>query len=239
MSEVIGQYQQGAFTTPVNGGDLDATAVLGNDNNTRTKHNSHDSDAGIHFQSSVLASRPAFGTAGRKWMTSDGLRIYYDTGAAWSEAEYLNRNGERAMTGPLLAADGDASAPGLSFDSDPDTGFYKLATGFIHVAANGALVAALGVAGGQEFLQVGTSGGASLPSFGFIGDTSTGMFNQAADTIGFSLGGTEGMRIEVPASGFSALRVLRDGGGGASLEQVSLGAADSGGAGFKVLRVPN
>lgn len=90
MAETISQYQITTFTSPVNGTTpIDANTVRGNDNSIRTSHNAHDADPGIHVQSSVLASRPAAGTAGRKWLTTDGLRIYYDTGSAWSEAAYL------------------------------------------------------------------------------------------------------------------------------------------------------
>lgn len=90
MAETVGQYQQSAFANPQAGQrPIASQQVRDNDNAIRVQHNAHDSDAGVHFQSSTLASRPAFGTAGRKWLTTDGLRIYYDTGAAWVEAAYL------------------------------------------------------------------------------------------------------------------------------------------------------
>jgi hypothetical protein len=90
MAGTVGQYQQGAFSTPINGTTADASVVLSNDNNNRTKHNSHDNDATIHIQSSVLASRPAAGTAQRVWVTTDGLRAYVDSGASWAELAYLS-----------------------------------------------------------------------------------------------------------------------------------------------------
>lgn len=89
MAGLIGQYQQGAYTTPVNGSTADATEVLANDNNTRVKHNSHDNDATIHVQSSTLAARAVAGTAQRFWVTTDGLRAYIDDGASWDELAYL------------------------------------------------------------------------------------------------------------------------------------------------------
>ena len=76
MAETVSQYQQGTFSTPVEGGSLDASVVLGNDNNVRTKHNSHDADAGIHLQSSAVASRPAAGTQGRKWLATDTGAVF-------------------------------------------------------------------------------------------------------------------------------------------------------------------
>lgn len=89
MAEIVANWAQSTFTTPVNGGALDASVVLGNDNNLRVKFNNHDADSGIHFQSSTLASRPAAGTAGRKWYTTDGKRVYYDNGVSWDEIAYL------------------------------------------------------------------------------------------------------------------------------------------------------
>jgi hypothetical protein len=88
-SGTVGSWQQGSFTSPVNGQSGDASVVLGNDNATVAKHNSHDNDATIHVQSSVLASRPGFGTAQRVWVTTDGLRAYVDSGSAWNELAYL------------------------------------------------------------------------------------------------------------------------------------------------------
>jgi hypothetical protein len=42
-----------------------------------------------------------------------------------------------------------------------------------------------------------------------------------------------------PTAGQTTLYLLRHNGTSATMQQVTLGAADSGGAGFKVLRVPN
>lgn len=89
MAGTVSQYQQGAFASPTNGTIADATVVLSNDNTIRGKHNSHDADPTIHVQSSALASRPAAGTAQRVWVTTDGLRAYVDSGAAWGELAYL------------------------------------------------------------------------------------------------------------------------------------------------------
>lgn len=46
----------------------------------------------------------------------------------------LPRNGEAGMTGQFKAADGTSSAPGMSFSSDTDTGFYRSAANTIGVA---------------------------------------------------------------------------------------------------------
>jgi hypothetical protein len=118
MAGTISQYQQGAFATPINGTSADASVVLSNDNATRAKHNSHDSDATIHVQSSVLASRPGAGTAQRLWVTTDGLRAYLDTGAVWNELDYLSRTAGGTVAGAvtlssLLTVNADAQFANL------------------------------------------------------------------------------------------------------------------------------
>lgn len=88
MATTVGQHSVAAFTSPVNGtSPIDANTVRGNDNTVRSSYNDHDSDTGIHVQSSTLASRPAAGTAGRKWITADtaDYHLWYDDGTSWHE----------------------------------------------------------------------------------------------------------------------------------------------------------
>jgi len=103
MATTTGSHSVAAFTAPINGtSPIDANSVRNNDNTLRTSYVNHDSDTGIHVQSSDLASRPAAGIAGRKWMTIDGtaLRVWYDTGTAWVEAA-----NPANVVGPASAAD--------------------------------------------------------------------------------------------------------------------------------------
>lgn len=107
MATTTGQHQLTAFTTPVNGtSPIDADEVRTNDATIRTAYNAHDSDTGIHVQSSVLGSRPAAGTSGRKWLTVDALsaptsvRAFYDDGTNWYELSYLSTAGG-TITGNL------------------------------------------------------------------------------------------------------------------------------------------
>lgn len=59
----------------------------------------------------------------------------------------LPRDGQAGMTGQLKAASGSASAPGLSFGSDTDTGFYRKAGDTIGIVAGGTEVATIGTSG--------------------------------------------------------------------------------------------
>ena len=87
MPTTVGSHSVSAFSSPSNGDALDATVVKGNDNTIRTAYVAHDADPGIHLQSSLLAARPAAGTVGRKWLTTDSgsVKLWYDTGSVWEE----------------------------------------------------------------------------------------------------------------------------------------------------------
>ena len=91
MATTVGQHSVATFSSPVNGATpIDANTVRGNDNTIRSGYNDHDSDTGIHVQSSTLASQPAAGTAGRKWITTgststENYRLWYDDGTRWHE----------------------------------------------------------------------------------------------------------------------------------------------------------
>lgn len=113
MAETVASYAQSTFTAPVSGDALDPSVVLSNENALRTKFNSHDADSGIHFQSSVAASKPAAGTAGRKWYTTDTKRIYYDNGSTWDEIAYLGSAGG-TLTGALTVSSGGIAVTGDS-----------------------------------------------------------------------------------------------------------------------------
>lgn len=107
MSETVAAYAQSAFTDPQNGqSPIDAGQVRTNDNALRVKFNSHDADGAIHFQSSASGSRPAAGSAGRKWLDSDTLRVYYDTGSVWSEIDYLSKSAGGTVTGAATFSGG-------------------------------------------------------------------------------------------------------------------------------------
>lgn len=91
---LVGQSPITTFSSPVNGtSPIDANVVKGNDNTIKSAYNVHDADPTIHFQSSLNAARPAAGTLGRKWLDTDTLRVYYDTGSVWVEIGYLPASG--------------------------------------------------------------------------------------------------------------------------------------------------
>ena len=79
----VGSHDVRPFAGPVSI-PVGPESVRGNDETLRKAYVAHDSDATIHVQSSTLANRPAFGTAGRLWITTDGTpTAWLDTGSAW------------------------------------------------------------------------------------------------------------------------------------------------------------
>lgn len=59
----------------------------------------------------------------------------------------LPRDGQAAMTGQLKAASGSAAAPGVTFGSDTDTGFYRKASGTIGIVSDGTEVGTISSTG--------------------------------------------------------------------------------------------
>jgi microcystin-dependent protein len=77
-------------------------------------------------------------------------------------------DGQTTMTGPLKAASGTVSAPGVTFASDTDCGLYRIGANNIGVAANGAKVldvatTGLTVTGEMNATTVKQAGFAILP----------------------------------------------------------------------------
>jgi hypothetical protein len=128
-------------------------------------------------------------------------------GSAGMNGQVLTTNGLGVLswTTPVasggigLFGDGTATAPSVSFTSDPNTGIYRVGADELGFAANGSLVAKMttttfGLNGiGMAKLQNGI--GAGAPTYSFLNDENTGIFNEATDTIGLSTNGSERMRI--------------------------------------------
>ncbi len=104
----------------------------------------------------------------------------------------------------LLAGDGTGAAPSISFANDSNTGFFSAAPDNMGVSVNGVQRMTFNQTGieynnaGSFRLNSGSSEG--FPSYTFNSDEDTGIYRAGADTLGFSVGGSEAMRIN--SSGF-------------------------------------
>lgn len=176
----VSQYQQSTFTSPDDGQPRSADAIRANDEALRAKHNSHDADATIHVQSSLLASRPAAGTAGRLWLTTDSgsRKLWYDTGSAWAVLDFAaldgaDFTGDVSITGALSASASIGTAGALSVTGTTTLSGAVTASSTINgqtisSAANltgtlavGTSATIAGGTGGAETLQVGGTLGVS------------------------------------------------------------------------------
>lgn len=108
----------------------------------------------------------------------------------------------------IYAQSGSASIPSISFDGNVDTGIFLVGTNQLGFSTGGVHHWSITSAGnlapnGAKTISAalvhsaGVSGSAAAPifSFGFGLDTDTGMYRAGADTLGFSTGGTERLRI--------------------------------------------
>lgn len=193
-----------------------------------------------------------YGTAGEIAIEVDGSpgvgdmpgRIVFRVSPDGSEtmAEAMRINNAKQI---LLQSVNDATAPTLAF-GDGDTGFYETADDSMSVAISGLEKFEWT---GNEYRAVTTGSGAIVnetPSatnptlIPASGDYDTGIGRAAADQLSLVAGGLEGARVEDPADLAATETSLwiydLD---NAAIQQVTVGAADSGGAGFKVLRIPN
>lgn len=85
---------------------------------------------------------------------------------------------------------------------------------------------------------LGVSGTAADPTWGFIEDPDTGPFSGGANEWAVACGGAERFRINL-ANSADDIRIMVYDHTAASMQQVSRGASDSGGVGFRLMRIPN
>lgn len=92
----------------------------------------------------------------------------------------------------FMVADGDATAPGFAFRSDPslDTGLYRVSADEGGLTAGGTLVAKWkNTTGAVQFLFA--DGAAATPSAAFSSDPDTGFYSVSANRIGVTAGTTK------------------------------------------------
>ena len=107
---------------------------------------------------------------------------------------------------PIYASDGAVSTPSYTFSNDPDTGIYRFGANALGIAvggSNGFRVTSSYVI--NELPILAQSGTAGAPGYSFEPDIDTGIFRVGSDTIGFSTGGSEAMRIDSSGRLLSAI----------------------------------
>lgn len=105
------------------------------------------------------------------------------------------------LTGQLQLPLGSAAAPSYSFLTDTNTGFYSSGADTIVAVTNGTARTTTNNSGFT--LNSGAlsspTGSAAAPTYTFTGDTNTGMYRSAADTLNLATNGVS--RLQIDASG--------------------------------------
>lgn len=114
--------------------------------------------------------------------STDMNNVMSDIGTELTDS--LSRSGKGAMTAPLQLPDGSSAAPSLTFNSDTDTGLYRVGANTLGFAAGGAVKAELST---SQLLTV--DGALATPALSFISDTNTGVYRAGADDLRIVAGG--------------------------------------------------
>lgn len=153
----------------------------------------------------------------------------------------------------LKFAGGTAAAPGLAVRTDTNTGVYSTGSDSLGVSCGGTLVFEFDTTsmtpGSDNTFTFGTSsigwkqffvndGTAANPGYAFRSDPDCGMIRPTSNVVGISAGGAEAVRFDLSVTAADTRFLVYDVTAGA-LVRVSRGASDSGGSGFRLLRVPN
>ena len=176
-------------TTDINGGTIDGTVIGG----TSAAAGTFTTVTGTSF---VSSGDMTFGDNDKAiFGAGSDLQIYHD-----GSNSYIKENG----TGQLVV-----NATNLYLRNSANSSDYLSAVdgGAVTLKYNGTSVLATAATGVTVTGDVGATtgtfttvtsglGAVGTPSITFTGDTNTGIWSPAADTIAFSEGGTEAMRID-------------------------------------------
>ncbi len=148
----------------------------------------------------------------------------------------LTGNADTATTisDPLVLNDGSVSAPTYSWSSNSDCGMYLGAASEVWFTIDGLANLKLGT----NRVMLTSGGTVASPGFTYSSDLDTGVHRPSANTVGFSAGGVASIQADDDATARNTRMLVYDV-DNATLERVTVGAAESGGVGFKVLRIPN
>lgn len=124
------------------------------------------------------------------------------------------------------------SAPDLAWAVDPDTGL-RLAGASINFVSGGAQIG--NISSTTFGILAGTAGS---PSLSFLGDSDTGLYSDFPNVVRITCGGTLTAQYDTSNTPGHTRLAIYDVDNG-QIERVVVGAPDSGGTGYKVLRIPN
>ena len=164
--------------------------------------------------------------------------------------EGLGSQWTSSVASRVLATDGTAANPSIGFASDNDgtgSGFYRIGANQVGIALNGQafvrmqdLGIALGLRGASTnafALRETTSSSTAPTLIPNIASETTGL-GGVTNEVSTIIAGAEATRVDGSTTAGQTRFMLYDV-DNATIERVTVGAADSGGVGFKLLRIAN
>jgi hypothetical protein len=169
--------------------------VIANGTGAAVRSDLNDALAAIVSQNSS-SSAPATMYAYMLWAdtTAGIMKMRNGANSAWTSLWELD--GTFIATDISLSA-GTAAAPSLYFTGDTNTGIYSPGADQVAISTGGTARLTTTTTGITSALAVDVPLGAvGTPSITFTGDTNTGIYSPAADTLAFVEGGVEALRID-------------------------------------------
>jgi hypothetical protein len=191
---------------PIAGGTMTGSLNIDNEQELRL------SEADVNGSNYVALKAPATvatnytltlpGTAGTNGqvLSTNGSGVLSWVTPSTGSGDFL-ANGSVAMTGQLRAISGTSSAPGITFDSDLDTGLFNL-SGTIQFTLDGNNMMGMssndfyGTRSRTAYFNLLDNPSESSPAYAFRNDSNTGMFNPMDENIAFAINGTERIRFD-------------------------------------------
>lgn len=116
------------------------------------------------------------------------------------------------FTTPVYTGDGAVGAPGWTFGSDTDSGFYRGGANTISLALGGASVIQFSTSNIAPIVPFFMSDGAvGAPSITFNSDVDTGIYRVGANAVGVSVGGVQGLEVNSTALISRSVHQFQDG----------------------------
>lgn len=167
-------------------------------------------------------------------------------------------NGNITPLGRIYLPNGTSALPSVTFTNDPDTGLSTDGTDTLDISSGGNTVVRVDTAQVTMYQLLQCLGNLDMQNNDIINVDSISYFgagnidlqggaavncvNVQSSTAQFDIYANAGeifLELAVPGDGETTLLLRRNLGGVYTLQRVSMGADDSGGTGYKVLRVPN
>lgn len=149
-------------------------------------------------------------------------------------------------TGVAKFSNGTAAAPTIVFEgSGSTTGWSYEGPGAIQFSSMGTKMwqtdnqGIRGVANGGPHMRTNVVASATVPVWAIRADIGTGLGSNAIGQVSLICNSKEAMRLDQAGAAPGETSMLLHDVDTGLMQRVSVGSADSGGAGFKVLRIPN